>query len=102
MGVVVVMLSLLLGETGGVTPTGLVDTVIGAPGPGRANFSGREKAVLGSRGRGGSDRGAGEGRNAPWGRAEWNLDNAAGGVNESLIAMGIGPPPSPPDSLRSP
>ena len=90
------MLSLLLGDTGGVTPTGLVDTVIGAPG--RANFSGREKAVLGSRGRGGSERGAGEGRNAPWGRAEWNLDNAAGGVNESLIAMGIGPP----DSRRSP
>ena len=96
-----VMLSLLFGDTGGVTPTGLVDTVIGAPGPGRANFSGLENAVFGSRGRGGSDLGAGEGRNAPWGRAEWNLDSAAGGVKESLMAIGIGPP-SPPDSLLSP
>ena len=59
--------SLMLGDTGGVTPDpGLVVTDIGpAPGPGLANFSGLdipEAGVCGSRGRGGRDRGEGEGR----------------------------------------
>lgn len=95
--------SLMLGDTGGVTPDpGLVVTDIGpaAPGPGLANFSGLEipeAGVCGSRGRGGRDRGEGEGRYAPWGSPEWNLASAAGGVKESL--MGI---PGPPDSLLSP
>ena len=65
--------SLMFGDTGGVTPDpgtaeepGLVVTDIGpAPGPGLANFSGLvipEAGVCGSRGRGGRDRGEGEGR----------------------------------------
>jgi len=101
--------SLTLGDTGGVTPDpgiaepGLVVTDIGpAPGPGLANFSGREipdAGVWGSRGRGGRERGEGEGRYAAWGRPEWNLASAAGGVKESLMEMGM---PGPPDSLLSP
>jgi len=95
--------SLMLGDTGGVTPDpGLVVTDIGpaAPGPGLANFSGLEipvAGVCGSMGRGGRDRGEGEGRYAPWGSPEWNLARAAGGVKESLMGM-----PGPPDSLLSP
>ena len=48
--------------------------------------------------RGPPPRGAGEGRKEPWGRAEWNLARAAGGVKESTEVLGIGPP----DSRRSP
>lgn len=94
--------SLLLGDMGGVTPAPEVDTDMGpAPGPGLGNFSGREiplAGVCGSRGRGGRERGEGEGRNAAWGRPEWNLASAAGGVKESLMEIGFGPP----DSLLSP
>ena len=100
--------SLMTGEARGVEAAvvaGLVvHTVIGAPG--RANlFSRAEVGVwLGSWGaRGGKERGppprgAGEGRKEPWGRAEWNLARAAGGVKESTEVLGIGPP----DSRRSP
>ena len=110
MGAVVgVVRALVPGDTGGVWTAGmpgLVETDM-APGPGLANFSGLEMpdtGVWGSMlGRGGRERGppswgAGEGRKAPWGSPEWNLERAAGGVKESLIEMGMGPP----DSLLSP
>lgn len=100
---------MLLGETSGVleeleAEAGLVHTVIGAPG--LANrFSRCEVGVWPwswGGGRGGRDlgppKGAGEGRKDPWGRAEWNLARAAGGVKESTAALGKGPE----DSRRSP
>jgi len=66
--------SLLLGETGGVIPApGLVLTDIGPPAPDLAYFSGLEipvTGVCGSRGRGGRERGDGDGKNAPWGKPE--------------------------------
>ena len=102
MGAVVgVVRALVPGDTGGVCTggaPGLVETDMARPGPARANFSGREMPEAGGRERGPPIWGAGEGRKAPCGRPEWNLERAAGGVKESLIAMGMGPP----DSLRSP
>ena len=89
------------GETGGVGTggaPGLVETDMASPGPARANFSGREMPEAGGSERGPPICGAGEGRKAPCGRPEWNLERAAGGVKESLIEMGMGPP----DSLLSP
>ena len=103
MGAVVGVVRTLLvpGETGGVWTggaPGLGGTDMARPGPALANFSGREMPEAGGRERGPPIWGAGEGRKAPWGSPEWNLERAAGGVKESLIEMGMGPP----DSLRSP
>lgn len=105
-------MSLVLGEMGGVVvdrlALGLVETDMGAPG--LANFSGLEMpgpgvkgSLVSGCGRGGRERGPppwgdGEGRKLPWGSPEWNLARAAGGVKESLMEIGMGPP----DSLRSP